>query len=97
MSDRDLLRRSTVILSLRWLAGELARDRHPLAHVPDQVADVLAGAGDEGCRVCGGRLPVPLGVGRPRVRCESCSPPRRKVSAKSTVVLSVHEESEVAS
>jgi hypothetical protein len=82
-------RLSIVVLSLRWLAGELARDRHPLAHLPEQLADALLAEPDEaGCRVCGGPLPVPLGVGRPRVRCERCSPPRRKPIAKSTMAAS---------
>jgi hypothetical protein len=69
---------------LRWLASELAGERHPLAHVPQQVAAaLLSGPGAGCCRLCGGPLPMPALTGRPRVRCERCSPSRRKLSAKS--------------
>lgn len=77
--------RSTSILALRWLAGQLAGERHPLAHVPSQVAAALLEDPVAACTLCSGPLPAPLGRGRPRSRCERCSPPRRKATANSTV------------
>lgn len=69
-----------VVRILRVLSGELARDRHPLAHVPQQLASALLDEPVEGCQLCGGELPPPARTGRPRVRCLRCSPPRRKPS-----------------
>jgi hypothetical protein len=76
---------STCVLALRWLAGQLAAERHPLAHVPAQVAASLLEEQVGGCRMCGAPLPQPARTGRPRSRCLRCSPSRRKPSAKSTI------------
>ena len=77
---------SNVVHVLRHLAGELARERHGLAHLAADCADVLAAPEPEdGCRLCGAPLPPPAPTGRPRSRCLRCSPPRRKRAAKGTV------------
>jgi hypothetical protein len=82
---------SAAVARLRWLAGELARDRHRFAHVAQEVAnslvDVRAPAprlpnGFEpsptgNCSRCGRALPLPSMKGRPRKMCTVCSPPRR--------------------
>src|SRR5439155_24587690 len=77
-----------VVRVLRWLSGELARERHGLAHIPAQVATILADPRPAaGCRLCGATLPPrSSGAGRPRVRCEQCSPSRCKSSANSKLV-----------
>jgi hypothetical protein len=38
----DAQTRGNVVATLRWLASELARDRHGLAHVPMELAAVVA-------------------------------------------------------
>ena len=82
----DGLRLGQAVQVLRWLASQLASDRHPLAHVPQQVASALLAEPEQACRLCGGELPPRLiGAGRPRVRCETCSPPRRKSDANPTM------------
>jgi hypothetical protein len=72
--------RGIVVATLRWLAAELQRDRHGLAHVPMELAAVVANGGPAaGCRRCGGPVEV-VPRGRPRVTCERCRPPRTKTS-----------------
>jgi hypothetical protein len=86
MTDEAALRRtSTSVLALRWLAGQLAAERHPLAHVPQQIADALLEEPVGGCSLCGAPLPTPARTGRPRSRCTRCSPPRRKQPANGTL------------
>lgn len=73
----DLVPLATVAQTLRWLSREMARDGSDLAHVPAQIAAVLARPTRGGCRGCGGDVEaVPLG--RPRVYCRRCRPPARK-------------------
>jgi hypothetical protein len=72
---------SDAIQMMRWLGRELYRDDSTLSHVPDQIADMLL-TNLDGCTVCGGPMPPrATGAGRPRSRCEVCSPPRRKSPA----------------
>lgn len=68
---------------LRWLSGELAAERHPLAHVPAQLARALLEdpAAGPGCTLCGGELPAAASTGRPRTRCLRCSPRRPAVNS----------------
>ena len=74
--------RGHAVAVLRWLAGELHADRHPLAHVPMELAAVVADGGPRtGCKRCGGPV-EPVRVGRPRVTCETCRPPRRTPEPK---------------
>jgi hypothetical protein len=69
---------------LRWLSHELAAEKHPLAHVPAQLARaLLEEPSAASCRSCGGELPAQERTGRPRVLCLTCSP--RKTREKSTV------------
>lgn len=76
--------RGYVVATLRWLASELQRDGHGLAHVPQALAAVVAdGRPASGCKRCGGAVEV-VRTGRPRLHCERCRPPRRKASPKSS-------------
>jgi hypothetical protein len=81
------------IKELRKLSGDLRRDRHPLAHVPQQIAnrlvDVHAPAPQiiksqyepsptGNCKRCQRPLDMPtMKRGRPRQMCTICSPPKR--------------------
>lgn len=82
---------SDAVHQLRRLASRLAAERHPLAHVPQQVANQLvndrgpaprpAGGFVESptgnCERCGRPLPLPtVKPGRPRKLCTVCSPRR---------------------
>lgn len=84
---------SAAVKELRSLASRLKAERHPLAHIPQQVAnrlvDVRAPAPrlPEGlkesptgnCTACGRALPMPtMGRGRPRTKCTICSPPKAR-------------------
>lgn len=84
---------SVAVKELRRLALRLKAERHPLAHIPQQVANRLVDvrapaptpiAGFEesptgNCAQCGRALPMPtMRRGRPRTKCTACSPPRRK-------------------
>jgi hypothetical protein len=79
---------------LQWLAVEMQRERHPLAHVPLQLSRLVRDGGPgTGCRTCGGPV-EPVRIGRPRVHCERCRAPRRadsKPSPKSTVAVPATE------
>jgi hypothetical protein len=83
-AERSERRLGNTVAVLRWLAAELAVERHPLAHVPAELARALLDPPDDGCRVCDGPLPAPAQTGRPRVLCLHCSP-RRKTSVNVTV------------
>src|SRR3954468_14755845 len=73
---------SAAVQMMRWLGDQLMGERHELRFVPKQIADMLMAGPEHVCTVCGGPMPEPIRMGRPRVRCEMCSPPRRNVSAK---------------
>jgi hypothetical protein len=74
----DAQTRGRVVATLRWLAAELQRDRHELAHVPQALAAVVAdGRPSSGCKRCGGPIEL-VRAGRPRLHCERCRLPRRK-------------------
>lgn len=76
---------------LRWLADRLHADGHPLAHVPQELADRLvamraAPTSPWGvCCSCGAPLPEPQRAGRPRRHCLGCRPSRAKVRQMATV------------
>lgn len=75
MTPEQLARRlGNTAAVLRWLAGQLASEKHPLSHVPIQLANALADVPVGGCRGCGEPLPAPQRTGRPRVMCLVCSP-----------------------
>jgi hypothetical protein len=80
MSAMDPLTTRRVVDVLRWLAVEMQRDRHPLAHVPMQLVGLVRDGGPQaGCKRCG--APVePVRIGRPRVHCEACRAPRRRAA-----------------
>lgn len=83
-TDEQLARRlGNTAAVLRWLAAQLAAEKHPLAHVPAELACSLVTAPAVGCRSCGGSLPPRERTGRPRVLCLECSP--RKTPEKSTI------------
>lgn len=85
MTPEQAARRlGATVTTLRWLAAELAADRHPLSHVPVQLADALMSEPAGGCRGCGEPLPAPQRTGRPRVLCLVCSP--RKTPENKRVV-----------
>lgn len=84
---------SVAVMELRSLASRLKAEHHPLAHIPQQVANKLidvraparrpAGGFEESptgnCTQCGRALAMPtMGRGRPRTKCTACSPPKRK-------------------
>jgi hypothetical protein len=69
---------------LRWLAAQLASEKHPLSHVPMELANALTDVPVGGCRGCGDPLPAPQRTGRPRVLCLVCSP--RKTPENKRVV-----------
>ena len=78
----DPATRGHVVAVFRWLASELQKDQHPLAHVPSELARVVADGGPRTeCKRCGGPVER-VRVGRPRVVCESCRPPRRSAAPK---------------
>ena len=78
----DPLTTRRVVDVLHWLAVELQREQHPLAHVPLQLARLVRDGGPgDGCRTCGGRVEQ-VRVGRPRVHCEACRAPRRRPAPK---------------
>ncbi len=83
---------SVAVQSLRQLSRELKKDRHPLAHVPNDIARVLIDnhvptpalpaqkqpSPTGNCRQCGDALPLPsMRRGRPRTLRLTCSPSRR--------------------
>lgn len=72
-SERLVRKLSNAAVLARWLAGELARERHPLAHVPAELAAALLDVPVAGCKDCGAPLPVQR-KGRPRLFCLACSP-----------------------
>jgi hypothetical protein len=85
---------SSAVKRLRTLSRELRAERHPLAHVAQQIAndlvDVRAPAAPApigrfepsptgNCRQCGAPLPLPtMRRGRPRTLCLTCSPARHR-------------------
>ena len=76
----DPLTTRRVVDMLRYLAVELQRERHPLAHVPLQMVGLVRdGRPAGGCRTCGGPV-EPVRVGRPRMHCEKCRAPRRRAA-----------------
>ncbi|NYI78741.1 hypothetical protein [Nocardioides panzhihuensis] len=86
MNDERLARRlGNTSAVLRWLAAQLAADKHPLAHVPADLARSLLDVPAEGCRSCDGPLPPAERTGRPRVLCLTCSPRRGKPMQNATV------------
>lgn len=84
MNDRTYRRLGNTVAVLRWLAAELAVERHPLAHVPAELARALLEDPVGGCRACDGPLPAPARTGRPRALCLVCSP-RRKPQENASV------------
>ena len=84
----DAQTRGHVVATLRWLASELQRERHGLAHVPQELAAVIAdGRPPSGCVRCGGTVER-VRRGRPRKTCEAmpaATPAGAKVRPKSTV------------
>jgi hypothetical protein len=65
----DAQTRGHVVARLRWLASELQREHHPLAHVPAGLARIVVeGRAAGGCRGCGG-LVEHVRRGRPRLYC----------------------------
>jgi hypothetical protein len=65
LEDGALARRlGSMNAVLRWLAAELAAERHPLSHVPIQLANALTDVPVGGCRGCGGPLPKPQRTGQ---------------------------------
>lgn len=83
---------SAAVRELRALASRLAAEHHPLAHVPQQIANELVDVRGPAptpvgpyepsptgnCAKCGRPLPLPtMGRGRPRTLCLTCSPRRR--------------------
>lgn len=67
---------------LRWLAGQLAAEKHPLAHIPAGLASALLEVPAAGCRTCGDPLPAPERTGRPRILCLACSPRKTQENAR---------------
>ena len=80
----DPLTTRRVVDMLRYLAVELQREKHPLAHVPLQLAGLVRDGGPgTGCKRCAGPVEQ-CGRGRPRLHCEACRAPRRTTAPKSS-------------